>query len=71
MKNVSENGFVQDLYEKSPLFVRCFILFFYKYIFLLGFLDGKSGLAYGVSHNIIYRLDGRCKNHYWRYEISR
>lgn len=56
MNNVSENGFVQDLYEKSPLFVRCFILFFYKYIFLLGFLDGKSGLAYGVSHNIIYRL---------------
>ncbi|MBI96362.1 hypothetical protein CL656_04385 [bacterium] len=46
----------QRLYYLSPLFIRCFILFFYKYIICLGFLDGKFGLAFNVSHNLIYRL---------------
>lgn len=49
-------GLVQNLYEKSPLFLRCLIIFLFKYILCLGFLDGKSGLAYSVSHNLIYRL---------------
>ena len=49
-------GFIQNLYEKSPLFLRCIILFLFKYLICLGFLDGKSGLAYCVSHNLIYRL---------------
>ena len=49
-------GFVQNLYEKSPLFLRCIILFLFKYFICLGFLDGKLGLAYCISHNLIYRL---------------
>ena len=52
----SNIGFVQGLYEKSPLFLRCIILFLFKYVICLGFLDGKTGLAYCVSHNLIYRL---------------
>lgn len=52
----SNIGFIQNLYEKSPLFLRCVILFLFKYLICLGFLDGKSGLAYCVSHNLIYRL---------------
>jgi len=55
MKN-QDIGLSQKLYENSPLIIRCFILFIFKYVFCLGFLDGSSGLAYCISHNLIYRI---------------
>ena len=55
MKN-QDIGLTQKLYEKSPLIIRCIMLFIFKYVFCLGFLDGRSGLAYCISHNLIYRI---------------
>jgi glycosyltransferase involved in cell wall biosynthesis len=44
------------LYYYLPIFLRPFLLFAVRYFMLLGFLDGGTGLAYQVSHSIIYRL---------------
>lgn len=44
------------LYYKCPIFFRAFLLFFYRYILLLGFLDGKPGLYYHLSQTLLYRL---------------
>jgi len=33
-------------YAKLPLFLRAFLYFIYRYILLLGFLDGKEGLIF-------------------------
>ncbi len=42
-------------YYKLPLFFRCWLLFFYYYIFRLGFLDGKSGFVYHWMYHRWYR----------------
>jgi len=34
------------VYAKTPLFLRAFLYFLYRYIFLLGFLDGTAGLVF-------------------------
>ncbi len=39
-----------------PPLVRPFMYFFYRYIFRLGFLDGKAGLVYHLVHGLFYRL---------------
>lgn len=44
------------LYYLLPIFVRPFIIFLIRYFFFLGFLDGLSGLAYQLSHSLVYRL---------------
>jgi len=44
------------LYYRFPIFVRPFIIFLVRYFFFLGFLDGLSGLAYQLSHSLVYRL---------------
>ena len=49
-------SFSNRIYYQAPLFIRCVILFFYKYIICRGFLDGKAGLAFNISHNLIYRI---------------
>lgn len=36
----------QNLYGRLPLFCRAFLYFIYRYIFRLGFLDGKEGLIF-------------------------
>jgi glycosyltransferase involved in cell wall biosynthesis len=38
---------LKSVYFRLPLYVRPFIYFFYRYIFLLGILDGKQG---GIFH---------------------
>lgn len=38
---------MKSMYFRTPLYVRPFIYFFYRYFILLGFLDGKQG---GVFH---------------------
>lgn len=42
-------------YYKLPMFVRCWILFIYNYIFRLGFLDGKEGFVYHYMYHRWYR----------------
>jgi glycosyltransferase involved in cell wall biosynthesis len=44
------------LYYNLPILLRPFLLFFVRYVLLLGFLDGRAGLAYHLSHSLVYRL---------------
>lgn len=39
-----------------PLYVRPFLLFIYRYILRLGFLDGKEGLLYHFTQALLCRL---------------
>lgn len=39
-----------------PPLVRPFIYYLYRYIFRLGFLDGKAGFIYHTMHGLFYRL---------------
>jgi len=45
-----------SIYYKVPLFIRPFGNFIYRYIFLLGFLDGVQGLIFHVLHSLWYRF---------------
>lgn len=42
-------------YYKLPMFIRCWMLFIYNYIFRLGFLDGKEGFIYNYMYHRWYR----------------
>jgi glycosyltransferase involved in cell wall biosynthesis len=44
------------VFYKLPLFFRGLGYFLYRYIFLLGFLDGVRGLIYHFVHAFCYRL---------------
>ena len=50
-----EQGF-ERLYYNFPLFLRCFLLFFVRYFFQFGFLDGMRGFLFHFSHSLVYRL---------------
>jgi glycosyltransferase involved in cell wall biosynthesis len=39
-----------------PLFLRPFILFFYRYILRRGFLDGKEGFIFHFNQSLWYRI---------------
>ena len=39
---------LRGIYNRFPMFLRPFLLFFYRYILRLGFLDGKEGLIFFV-----------------------
>ena len=45
-----------DLYGRSPLFVRPFIYWLYRYFFRLGFLDGKQGFIFHFLQGFWFRL---------------
>lgn len=38
------------LYGRAPLYVRAFLFYLYRYIFRLGFLDGREGLVFHFMH---------------------
>jgi hypothetical protein len=44
----------QKVWRYLPRLIRPFLLFFYRYIIKLGFLDGKVGLFYCVLHDLWY-----------------
>ena len=44
------------LFENSPLFLRSFLYFLYRYVIRLGFLDGKAGLIYFVLQTFWFRF---------------
>ena len=46
----------ENLYFKTPLFVRPFIYFIYRYFFKLGLLDGKEGFIFHMLHAFWYRF---------------
>ena len=43
-------------YYKFPIYLRAFIYFIYRYIFLLGFLDGKAGFSFHFFQSFWYRM---------------
>jgi glycosyltransferase involved in cell wall biosynthesis len=43
-------------YRHLPLYVRPFLLFFYRYFLRLGFLDGKEGLIFHFCQSLWFRL---------------
>ena len=55
-KNRIKRLFKTKIYSKIPLLIRPFFYFLFKYIFLLGFLDGKEGLIYNFLQVLWYRF---------------
>ena len=47
---------LRDIYNGSPLFLRPFLLFFYRYVLRLGFLDGKEGFIFFVLQTFWFRF---------------
>ncbi len=47
---------LKQLYFRLPLYVRPFLYFFYRYILLLGILDGKQGGAFHFLQAFWFRL---------------
>ena len=45
-----------NIYNKTPLFIRPFLYFFYRYFICLGFLDGKPGFIFHVLQAFWYRF---------------
>lgn len=46
----------EKFYFKLPLFMRPFLYYLHRYIFKLGFLDGKEGFIYHYLHAFWYRF---------------
>lgn len=44
------------LYYRLPRFVRPFLVFLFRYVFQLGFLDGAPGLIYHFMYSFMYRF---------------
>ena len=47
---------LKQLFFRLPLYVRPFIYFFYRYVFLCGFLDGKQGAIFHFMQAFWFRL---------------
>ncbi len=47
---------LRGIYNGSPLFLRPFLLFFYRYVLRLGFLDGKEGFIFFVLQTFWFRF---------------
>lgn len=49
------------VFYKLPLFIRPLLYFLYRYLFRLGFLDGREGLLFHFMHGLWYRVlvDGK------------
>ncbi len=45
-----------NLFHKTPLFLRSFIYFIYRYFIQMGFLDGKEGLVFHVLQAFWFRF---------------
>jgi len=44
------------LYYRFPKFLRAFCVFVFRYVFQLGFLDGRPGLIYHFMYSFMYRF---------------
>jgi glycosyltransferase involved in cell wall biosynthesis len=58
-----------NVYARTPLFVRPFLYFVYRYFFRLGFLDGKEGLIFHFLQGFWYRFLVDAK--LYEYELQR
>lgn len=48
--------FKELIYLKTPIFLRCFLYFVYRYFFRAGFLDGIRGFAFHFLQGFWYRF---------------
>lgn len=46
----------EGVYGRSPLFLRAFLYWFYRYFIRLGFLDGKEGLIFHFLQGLWFRF---------------
>jgi len=46
----------ESVYNKLPFEVSAFLFFIYRYVFQLGFLDGRPGLIYHFLQGFWYRF---------------
>lgn len=53
---VERKRYLRSLYERAPLFVRPFGLFFYRYFLRFGFLDGAEGFIFFVLQTFWFRF---------------
>ena len=53
---IQRKRYFRGLYDRSPLFLRAVGLFFYRYIFKFGFLDGKEGLIFCALQTLWFRF---------------
>lgn len=53
---VAEKRRARGWYYRAPLFLRAFLLFFYRYVVKRGFLDGKEGLVFYVLQTLWFRF---------------
>lgn len=53
---VERKRYLRGLYNRTPLFVRPFALFFYRYFLRLGFLDGPEGFIFYVLQTFWFRF---------------
>jgi hypothetical protein len=47
---------LKQMFFRLPLYLRPFLYFFYRYFFLLGFLDGKQGAIFHFMQAFWFRL---------------
>lgn len=47
---------LKSVWYRLPLYSRPFLYFLYRYLFRLGFLDGKEGFIFHFLHSVWYRL---------------
>ncbi|MEZ0483479.1 glycosyltransferase family 2 protein [Fibrella aquatica] len=46
----------EQVWGRIPVLLRPFLYFVYRYFLLLGFLDGRAGFIYHVSHAFLYQF---------------
>ena len=53
------------VYYRMPMFLRCWMMFVYSYVFRLGFLDGREGFLYHYMYHRWYRtlVDAKIYEH--------
>lgn len=45
-----------SFYDRAPLYLRALMLFLYRYIFCVGFLDGRRGLIFHFMQGLWFRI---------------
>ena len=53
---VERKRWLRERYNRAPLFVRPFALFAYRYVWRLGFLDGKEGFVFWTLQTFWFRF---------------
>jgi glycosyltransferase involved in cell wall biosynthesis len=53
---IQRKRYLHKQYDRLPLFVRPFMLFIYRYLFRLGFLDGTEGLIFWILQTFWFRF---------------